>query len=119
MPDLQRVMLVANADKASQESAILMRGSQAGNIKPSMVKAFMQGVAYLDRAGRRSYKVLIKAGTLYSNKGGVENSTHNRADVDGLLGQGLRNLGDQQEGKHVCGESCEGHASPFFFSGGG
>ena len=53
MPDLERVMMVANADRAGKESAGMMRGSQTGNIKPSMVKAFMKGVAYLDRAGRR------------------------------------------------------------------
>jgi hypothetical protein len=69
MPDLQRVMLVANADKAGTTSAGIMRGTQAGNIKPSMVKAFMKGVAYLDRAGRRSYRVHFVGGTAFSASG--------------------------------------------------
>jgi hypothetical protein len=108
MPDLQRVMLVANADKAGTESSTLMRGTQAGNIKPSMVKAFMQGVAYLDRAGRRSYKVLIKAGTLYSNKGGVETelSTMQMSTVFSGKGFGIwviSKKGNLYVGNHVKG----------------
>ncbi len=69
MPDLQRVMLVANADRAGKGSAGIMRGTQAGNIKPSMVKAFMQGVAYMDRAGRRSYRVHFVAGHGFCESG--------------------------------------------------
>jgi hypothetical protein len=108
MPDLERVMMVANADRAGKESAGMMRGSQTGNIKPSMVKAFMKGVAYLDRAGRRSYRVSFNAGTLYakSGEGETELSTMQMSTVFSGKGFGIwviSKKGNLYVGNHVKG----------------
>jgi hypothetical protein len=62
MSDLKRTMLIANHGliKTGQSTDTL---DSRSNIKPSMVKAFMKGVAYLDKAGRKSHRVRFVGGT--------------------------------------------------------
>lgn len=65
MSDLDRVMMIAN-------NPLVRNVAKQENIKPSMVKAFMRGVAYLDKAGRKNHKVVFKGGTAMASKGGAE-----------------------------------------------
>lgn len=60
--DWDRVMLVSGH--------ALMRGTgEDAYVKPSMVKAFMRGVAYMDKAARKSHRVHFNGGTAFL-KGG-------------------------------------------------
>lgn len=108
MPDWDRVVMVANAESAGKTSAAMMRGTQKGNIKPSMVKAFMKGVAYLDKTGRKSHRVLFKGGTAFSRNGEHETelSTANMATVFSGKGYGIWVISENGKlyvGNHVKG----------------
>ena len=61
MADWDRVMLVSGHG--------LMRDSRDANVKPSMVKAFMKGVAYLDKAGRKTRRVFFNGGSAFFKAG--------------------------------------------------
>ncbi len=62
MHDWDRVLLVSGHH--------LMRGERKdANIKPSMVKAFMKGVAYLDKSARKSRRVYFNGGTAFLKDG--------------------------------------------------
>jgi hypothetical protein len=62
MGDWDRVMLVSGHG--------LMRDTgKDAYVKPSMVKAFMKGVAYLDKSARKSHRVFFNGGTAFF-KGG-------------------------------------------------
>lgn len=85
MHDWDRLLLVSGEveddnDHVASTAHALMRGPNiknrknpdvivTGNIKPSMVKAFMKGVAYMDKAGRKSHRVFFNGGTAFF-KGG-------------------------------------------------
>lgn len=85
MHDWDRLLLVSGQveddnDKIGLAAHWLMRGPNVknqnnsnvivtGNIKPSMVKAFMKGVAYMDKAGRKSHRVFFNGGTAFFKKG--------------------------------------------------
>ena len=112
MADLQRLMIVANAGKAGEH----MRDTQGAkspdaNIKPSMVKAFMKGVAYLDRIGRKSHRVKFVGGTAKLN--GVDFSTSDMRTV--LSGQGFAIWVMSEKGKLYAGSHVKGmvHHSSF------
>jgi hypothetical protein len=62
MPDLDRVIMVAS-------SPLVRNTAKEENVKPSMVKAFMKGVAYLDKAGRKSHKLFFTGGTAITKTG--------------------------------------------------
>jgi hypothetical protein len=53
------------------------------NLKPSMVKAFLTGVAYLDRVGRRRYKLTFGAGGVIQQNGEVFDTTKLRTVFSG------------------------------------
>jgi hypothetical protein len=115
MPDLERVMMVANAESAGKHSAGLMRGSLSGNIKPSMVKAFMKGVAYLDKAGRKSYRVTFKAGTAYTLNGETETELDTAQMSTVFSGKGFGIWVMSKKGKLYVGNHVKGmlHHSSF------
>lgn len=62
MSDLKRTMLIANHGLVRSGQSTDTVDSRT-NIKPSMVKAFMKGVAYLDKAGRKTHRVRFVGGT--------------------------------------------------------
>ena len=74
MGDWDRTMMIVNhqlvrpADKA--RPAHMNQGViEQHSISPSMVKAFMKGVAYLDQAGRKSRRVFFNAGSAFFKAG--------------------------------------------------
>ncbi len=115
MSDMDRVMMVSNAGSAGKQSAALMRGTQSGNIKPSMVKAFMKGVAYLDKAGRKSYLVTFKAGTAYSTSGDTETELDTTQMSTVFSGKGFGIWVMSKKGKLYVGNHVKGmlHHSSF------
>jgi len=109
MPDYDRVLMVSNVPSSGGHSAALMRGGTGDrNIKPSMVKAFMKGVAYLDKAGRKSYRVTFKAGTAFMKEkdADVELSTAEMSTVFSGKGFGIWVISDKGKlyvGNHIKG----------------
>jgi hypothetical protein len=115
MPDMERVMLVSNAESAGKNSAVMMRGSSKGNIQPSMVKAFMRGVAYLDKSGRKSYRVFFKAGTAYTRNGEAETELSTQQMSTVFSGKGFGIWVMSKKGKLYVGNHVKGmvHHSSF------
>jgi hypothetical protein len=106
MSDWDRLMIVKGSvrfdpGKAHKDQGI---GNEDSNIKPSMVKAFMKGVAYLDRAGRRSHRLRFVAGTAMLN--GVEFDTQEMQTVHSGRGFAIWVMSDKGRmyvGNHVKG----------------
>lgn len=95
MSDWDRLMIVKGSVRFSNGDS---------NIKPSMVKAFMKGVAYLDRAGRRSHRLRFAAGTAMLN--GVEFDTKEMQTVHSGRGFAIWVMSDKGRmyvGNHVKG----------------
>ena len=115
MPDFERVVMVSNADRAGAASATVMRGKPSGNVKPSMVKAFMTGVAYLDKAGRKSYLVTFKAGVAYSIDGDTETELDTAQMSTVFSGKGFGIWVMSKKGKLYVGNHVKGmlHHSSF------
>jgi len=116
MPDLDRVLMVSNAASAGAASAHLMRGSATDNIKPSMVKAFMKGVAYLDKAGRKSHRVHFKGGTAFqTTKEGAQQELSTAEMSTVFSGKGFGIWVMSEKGKLYVGNHIKGmvHHSSF------
>ena len=113
MPDYERVLLVSNA--TSGHSAVLMRGGATGNIKPSMVKAFMKGVAYLDKAGRKSRQVHFNAGTAFQDTAEGRNPLSTAEMSTVFSGKGFGIWVISEKGKLYVGNHIKGmvHHSSF------
>lgn len=62
MTDWDRLMLVSG-------HALIRDVSKDQNIKPSMVKAFMKGVAYMDKSARKSHRVFFNGGAAFFKTG--------------------------------------------------
>ncbi len=112
MSDLDRVIMIANhglvrQGKYDSSSSLDTRT----NIKPSMVKAFMKGVAYLDRVGRKNHRVKFVAGTAMLND--QELSTSEMQTV--LSGKGFAIWVMSEKGKMYVGNHIKGmlHHSSF------
>jgi len=58
IPEWQRVVLI-------KEKLLAFGKRDAENLRPSMVKAFIGGVKYLDKAGRKRYRVEVHGGRLW------------------------------------------------------
>ena len=115
MSDLKRLMLVANAGKAGDAMRDTKgANSPDANIKPSMVKAFMKGVAYLDRVGRKSHRVKFVGGTAMLN--GRELDTSLMRTV--LSGQGFAIWVMGETGKMYVGSHVKGMVHHSSFLGG-
>ena len=86
-----------------------------GNLSPSMVKAFMKGVAYLDQDGRKSYRVKFRGGTAMQND--KEFTTVDMKTVfsgDGFGIWVMNDKGKMYSGSHVKGMM---HHSSFLAGG--
>jgi hypothetical protein len=106
MSDWDRLVMVKDSVRFDLSKAHKDQGTskEESNIKPSMVKAFMKGVAYLDRAGRKSHRLRFVAGTAMLN--GVEFDTKEMQTV--LSGRGfaiwvMSDKGRMYVGNHVKG----------------
>ena len=101
MSDWDRLMMIKDGVRFQSKQGASKEDS---NIKPSMVKAFMQGVAYLDRAGRKSRRLKFVAGTAMLN--GVQFSTSQMQTVLSRQGFGIwvmSEKGKMYVGSHVKG----------------
>lgn len=70
MSDWDRLVMVKDSVRFELSKAHRDQGAskEDANIKPSMVKAFMKGVAYMDRAGKKSHRLRFVAGTAMLNR---------------------------------------------------
>jgi hypothetical protein len=106
MSDWDRLMLVKGKVRFQLSNAHRSQGasSEDSNIQPSMVKAFMKGVAYLDQAGRRSHRLRFVAGAAMLN--GVEFDTREMQTVHSGRGFAIwvmSETGWMYAGNHVKG----------------
>ena len=73
IPEFERVMLLSTNLKSVARGPAGVRPTHDENLTPSVVRAFLTGVKYLDRATRKDYKIKIENGMLY--QGGKPFST--------------------------------------------
>ena len=113
MSDWDRLMLVKNKVRFQLSNAQRSQGasSEDSNIQPSMVRAFMKGVAYLDQAGRRQHRLRFVAGTAMLN--GVEFDTKEMQTVHS--GRGFAIWVISEKGRMYAGNHVKGmlHHSSF------
>jgi len=113
MGDWDRVLMIKDRIRFDLSKAQRDQGASKEDsfIKPSMVKAFMKGVAYLDRAGRKSHRLKLVAGTAMLN--GVEFGTSQMQTV--LSGKGFAIWVMSEKGKMYVGSHVKGmlHHSSF------
>ncbi len=112
LSDLDRVFMISNHGLVRQGKLDPVSNIDSRtNIKPSMVKAFMKGVAYLDRVGRKNHRVKFVAGTAMLND--QELSTSEMQTV--LSGKGFAIWVMSEKGKMYVGSHIKGmlHHSSF------
>lgn len=133
MPEMRRISMIADAIKrhgtmvlgtTAQKVAFKQAEDQlkAGstidaraNLRPSVVKAFVKGVAYLDAATRRNYRVTFEQGV--AKYQGANFDTAKMKTVFSGLGVAIWVMGEDGHmyaGSHVYGEL---HHSSFFSGG--
>jgi hypothetical protein len=113
MSDRDRVFMIQNHIKFALSKAQKATGAsqEDSNIQPSMVKAFMKGVKYLDKEGRKSHRLTFVAGTAMFE--GKEFSTGDMQTV--LSGRGFAIWVMSEKGKMYVGNHVKGmlHHSSF------
>jgi len=67
IPEWERVVMIRNTLIFHGATSAKQAANTDGNIKPSMVNAFLYGVKYLDRAGRKNYRLHFAHGAATLN----------------------------------------------------
>ena len=97
LPEFERIVMIANSLRKQG-------GASAGshhNLKPSLVRAFIKGVKYLDQASRPDYRVILQNGSAHYR--GDPFTTFDMRTVFSGPGWVMSPSGQMYAGPHMCG----------------